>query len=141
MRRALTVIYLDSSVALAHVFAEPRTVSASFWDQQLISSRLLQYELWNRIHARGVLSVHDIARQVLGRVDFLDLDPSSLARALEPFPIAVRTLDSLHLASMYYLREQKIDLEFATFDRRMLTAAHALGIPQYDLLSPEPGAS
>lgn len=42
---------------------------------------------------------------------------------------------------MYYLREQKIDLEFATFDRRMLTAAHALGIPQYDLLSPEPGAS
>ena len=47
------MIYLDSSVALAGLFLEDRSPPADFWRQPLISSRLLTYEVWNRVNARG----------------------------------------------------------------------------------------
>jgi len=48
------LIYLDASVALAHLLAEDRRPPASLWEEPLISSRLLQYEIWVRIHAYGL---------------------------------------------------------------------------------------
>ena len=47
------MIYLDASVALANVFVEDRTPPARLWNERLISSRLLQYEVWTWIHARS----------------------------------------------------------------------------------------
>ena len=38
------MIYLVSSVALAHLLAEDRQPPASLWEETLISSRLLEYE-------------------------------------------------------------------------------------------------
>ena len=38
------MIYVDTSVALAHLFAEDRRPPASFWTETLVSSRLLEYE-------------------------------------------------------------------------------------------------
>lgn len=125
------MIYLDSSVALARIFVEPRSVPDSFWNEPLISSRLLEYEVWNQIHARELTRFSDAVRELLGRIDLLELEPRSLARALEPFPVAVRTLDALHLASIEFLRERHIDIELASFDMRMLHAAQALGISVY----------
>ena len=43
------MIYLDSSVVLAHLLMEERRPSADFWEQVCVSSRLLEYEVWNRI--------------------------------------------------------------------------------------------
>jgi uncharacterized protein len=125
------VIYLDSSVALAHLFAEPRQVSLSLWEQQLASSQLLEYEVWNRIHARAAAHVHHAARILIGRVLLFELDVTRLARALEPFPVPIRTLDSLHLATIDYLRARGNDVALASFDRRMIAAARALGIALY----------
>src|ERR1700722_16593503 len=45
------MIYLDSSVALAHRLAEDRFPPDALWDQQLVSSRLLECGVWNRINA------------------------------------------------------------------------------------------
>lgn len=95
------VIYLDSSVALAHLSAEDRVLSESIWQQPLISSHLLEYEVWTRIHARGFGRDGDAARALIGRVALIEMTPPVLARALEPFPISVRTLDALHLASKF----------------------------------------
>jgi hypothetical protein len=39
----------------------------------------------------------------------------------------VRTLDTLHLASALMIRERYEALRFATHDRELATAAHALG--------------
>lgn len=114
----------------------------SFWDEELVSSRLLEYEIWNRVHVRGIAPAHQTVRELVASVTLLELDRDRLARALEPFPIAVRTLDSLHLASMHYLRKKEVKVELASFDRRMLNAARALGIPLYEALHPhEPGSS
>jgi len=127
------VIYLDSSVALAHVFLESRSPPESLWDQQLVSSELLKYEVWNRIHARGAARAHQTARVLIGRMLMVELTAAHLARALEPFPVSIRTLDSLHLATIAFLRVQGNDVALASFDRRMIAAARALGISLYQM--------
>jgi predicted nucleic acid-binding protein len=126
------MIYLDTSVALAQLLAEDRTPPASLWTEQLVSSRLLEYELWTRVHARGLGRSHgEDVRQLLGRIALLELAAPVLARALEPFPAPVRTLDALHLASADFLRQQGQDVRVATYDERMMEAARRLGITVY----------
>ena len=128
------MIYLDTSVALAQLLAEDQYPPEDLWAKTLVSSRLLQYELWNRINARGIAASHDESlRALLGRVAFLELSPTVLARALEPFPVPVRTLDALHLASVTFLLERSQDVLLASYDRRMLGAAQGLCIPIYEL--------
>jgi hypothetical protein len=127
------VIYLDSSVALAHLLAEDRSPPDAIWQQPLVSSRLLEYEVWNRINARGLARSHGPAtRVILGCLAFIELDPLILARALEPFPAPVRTLDGLHLASIEFLRSRRQLIELLSYDERLLSAARALRIPLYD---------
>jgi predicted nucleic acid-binding protein len=124
------VIYLDTSVALAHLLAEDRAPPASLWDEPLVSSRLLEYELWTRIHGRRLGRTHGEAiRALLDRIALVELAPPVLARALEPFPTPVRTLDALHLASADFLRGKGQALRIASYDDRMLAAARALAIP------------
>jgi hypothetical protein len=124
------MIYLDSSVALAHLLAQDRTPPDALWRKPLIASRLLEYELWNRIHARGLSRSHgEEARALIAHVALIELAPPVLARALEPFPIPLRTLDALHMASLEFLRERGLKVELASYDERMLAAARALRIP------------
>ena len=128
------MIYLDTSVALAHVLSEDRCPPASLWNDTLVSSRLLEYEVWTRIHALTLSDSHaEPVRSLLGRVAFLELAPSVLSRALEPFPTPVRTLDALHLASMEFLRKQRQEISLATYDERLSDAARRLGIPLFAL--------
>jgi len=122
------VIYLDTSVLLAQLLAEDRIPAASLWEETLVSSRLLEYEAWTRLNALGLVVTHgEDARALIGRVALLELLPQVLARALEPFPVGVRTLDALHLASLTFLQEQGQRVSLATYDGRLGTAAAALG--------------
>ncbi len=107
---------------------------ARLWNETLVSSRLLEYELWNRLHGRQLSKSHgDQARELLERVAFLELASPVLERALQPFPIAVRTLDALHLASVEFLRAQRQDVSLASYDVRMVDAARRLRVPLYAL--------
>jgi predicted nucleic acid-binding protein len=128
------VIYLDTSVALAHLLAEDRAPPDRLWQENLISSRLLEYEVWTRIHARKLTHSHsDEARSLLSRVALIELSPSVLARALEPFPKPVRTLNALHLASMEFLRKQGQVVTLASYDDGLTNGARALRFPLYKL--------
>lgn len=128
------MIYLDSSAALAQLLAEDRHPPESLWAEPLVASRLLEYEVWTRVHARGLGPSHgEAVRDLLGRVAFLELISEVLTRAVQPFPVAVRTLDALHLASLDFLREQGVTLRLATYDERMRTAANALGMGLFPL--------
>jgi predicted nucleic acid-binding protein len=123
------LIYLDTSVLLAQLLAQDRRPREGLWDEVLVSSRLLEYEVWVRLHARGLGKSHgDLARQLVGRVALLELVPAVLARALEPFPVALRTLDALHLASLQFLREHGQKPELASYDDRQRQAASMLGV-------------
>jgi predicted nucleic acid-binding protein len=121
--------YLDTSVALAELFAEDHRPPEALWREPLVSSRLLEYELWTRVHARNAGRTHgDAVRELLARVSLVELAPTVLARALEPFPVPVRTLDALHLATASFLLERRQRITLATYDERMRAAAGRLGL-------------
>ena len=123
------MIYVDSSVLLADLFAEPRSPPERLWDDDLASSQLLAYEVWNRVHVYGLVPSHGArARGLLARVSLTAMSEAALARALEPFPVAVRTLDALHLATMDFIRENGEPVQLASYDNRLIAAAEALGI-------------
>ena len=126
------MIYVDASVALAYLLSEARKPSVSFWDEPLISSRLLEYEVWNRLHAyeaRGVTeSRKDLGRKLLGHIDMFELTREALGRALRSFPTPLRTVDSLHLATIEFLRGRGTDVELASYDTRLIAGAKALGV-------------
>ncbi|HTG36428.1 MAG TPA: PIN domain-containing protein [Thermoanaerobaculia bacterium] len=101
---------------------------ASLWEEQLISSRLLQYEVWARIHAYKLTESHSEAvTALLQRVALVEMVLAVLARALEPFPRPVRTFDALHLASADFIRSQGEAVSIASYDDRLLGAARELG--------------
>ena len=128
------MIYLDSSVALCHLLTEDRLPPEQLWQESLVSSRLLEYEIWTRINARRLARSHGVhVRALAGRVAFVELTPPVLARALEPFPKPVRTPDALHLASIDFLRKQGQTVTLASYDSRLIDAARALRIPIYKL--------
>jgi len=128
------LIYLDTSVALAHLLAEDRAPPNGLWGESLISSRLIEYEIWTRIHARKLTQSHaDEVRSLLSRLALIELAPPVLVRALEPFPKPVRTLDALHLASMDFIRNQGQSITLASYDDRLVSAARALRFRLYKL--------
>ena len=128
------MIYVDTSVVLAELLAEDRHPLEPFWSGTLVSSRLLEYEVWVRVQARRLTRTHgDAARALVGRVALLEMVSLVLPRALEPFPTPVRTLDALHLACVEFLREREPKIRLATYDVRQATAAATMGIALYDL--------
>lgn len=128
------MIYVDTSVVLAHLLAEDRVPPEELWTEPLVASRLVHYEAWTRIQARGLGSSHgDAVRATLARVAVIEMQPLVLQRALEAFPSPVRTLDALHLASIEFLRAHGQSVVLASYDERMTTAARALKIPLFDL--------
>jgi hypothetical protein len=128
------VIYLEASVVLAHLLAETQQPPADLWTEPLVTSRLLEYELWNRLHALGRSASHaEELRAVLAKVEFLEMSGAVLLRALQPFPGRVRTLDALHLASMHYLHARGRHVMLASYDTRTVEAARALKLDIYPL--------
>jgi hypothetical protein len=101
-----------------------------FWTEALISSRLLEYEVSNRIHAYGLGGSHgDEARTLFAGMALIEMGGRALARAMEPWPLAIRTLDALHLATMEFVRQQREPVALASYDSRPIAAARALGVP------------
>ena len=126
--------YVDTSVALAHLLAEDRRPPAAFWDATLVSSRLIEYEVWTRLHAYNLAGSHgEAAHGTIGRIALVELTPPVLERALEEFPAPVRTLDALHLATLDFLWRQGQPIKLASYDRRLVDVARATGMPVLDL--------
>lgn len=126
------MIYLDTSVVLAELWGEPRRPPPHMWAEPLIASRLLEYEVVVRINAtnqqRKSLAK---ARELLDAVRYMEMAPEILHRALERFPVELRTLDALHLATFQFLLSEELDISLATYDNRMLAAAAAMGLPLF----------
>jgi hypothetical protein len=102
---------------------------AAFWNSKLVSSRLLEYEVWNRLHARQLgRSLASEARSLITGIELIELSEPVLSRALEPWPTTIRTLDA-HLATTEHLRSRGASIELASYDNRLAAAVRALGIP------------
>jgi len=126
--------YIDTSVALAHLLAEDRCPPTALWDGNLVASRLIEYEIWTRLHAYKLAASHgEAAHGIIERIALVELAPPVVERALDEFPCPVRTLDVLHLATCYFLWRQGQPIKLASYDHRMVDASRAMGMPVLDL--------
>ncbi len=125
----MPAIYVDTSIVLAHIQLEARRPKSALLKGTILGSRLVEYEAWNRIHARQLEPLLGQAlRSILGRFAFVELAPMALRYVKQPWPTEVRTLDAIHLSTMRYLLDVGTDLSLYTFDTRMAKAASTLGI-------------
>jgi predicted nucleic acid-binding protein len=67
----------------------------------------------------------------MARISLVELSPVVLARALA-FPMPLRTLDALHLATVEFLRSRGRDVALASYDERLLAVARSVAIPLFD---------
>jgi predicted nucleic acid-binding protein len=127
--------YVDASVVLRIVLVEPGRLE-TWRDLTPISSDLIRVECLRTLdRARLAAGTSDdtVARrraEVLELLQTFALAPITapiLERAADPFPTALGSLDALHLATALRLREELPDLDFATHDSELATAARSMG--------------
>jgi hypothetical protein len=133
--------YVDSSTLLRVVLMEPGEPSSWSRISMPVSSELIRVECLRTVdRARLRLSLPDdeVARrrsELLEAIEsfvLIEVDDRVMARAAEPFPTLLRTLEAIHLASALLARERIPDLRFATHDLELGLAARAVG---FDLVS------
>ena len=130
------IAYVDSSVVLRIVLGQPDPVAEWSLLERAISSELLRVECLrtlDRLRFRAGLDDRTVAErrgamlETIDAIDLVALDGNILARAAEPFPTLVRTLDALHLASALIIREEVPSIAFITHDVTLGLAAAATG--------------
>jgi len=129
------ITYLDTSVLLRVVLREKGALDDLRSVRPLLSSELLAvepYRVIDRYRLDGTLSTEEAASrretvsEWLEAVDLVLLQRPILARASEPFPTPLGTLDALHLATALVWRDRHgRDLVIASHDRQLADAARA----------------
>jgi len=132
------IAYLDSSVLLRVVLGQPNALEE--WDEieRGVASRLAEVECLrtlDRLRLAEPLADQEIAirreavYRVLDAIDIVELTRPVLARASQPMPTALGTLDAIHLATALLWGERSgTRLEMATHDQALATAARASGL-------------
>lgn len=131
------IAYLDTSALVRLVLGEPGALDALRGAESLVSSELLAVESLrtiDRLRVRGALTVEEAASRSAAATEWLEatdlvlLQRPVLARASEPFPTALGTLDALHLATALVWRDRmRQALVMATHDRDLAIAARSFG--------------
>jgi predicted nucleic acid-binding protein len=121
--------YVDTSAAVKLVAAEAGSRRLRAWvadhSDSVLSSDLLRTELL-RATRRGAPEHMPRARTVLDSIPLVTLAAGTFERAAELEPLALRSLDALHLAAALELGD---DLDgIVTYDERLADAARLHGI-------------
>ena len=119
------MLYLDSSALVKLVVAEPESPALlkllRAWPIRF-SSALSLAEVPRALRRAGFsAAARRRAREVLARINLVDIDRRVLSGAAALDPAELRTLDAIHLATALSIRE---DLHaVVTYDRRLTAAA------------------
>jgi predicted nucleic acid-binding protein len=128
--------YLDTSALVKLVVAESETEALRSWlmaaVQDLVASDLVRTELMRAV--RRVVPERALqARQVLDSIALIEVTSAVFTAAGRPDPVALRSLDAIHLATALDLGD---DLDgLVTYDDRLANAATANGVA---VLAPHP---
>lgn len=132
------IAYLDTSALLRLVLREPGALEGLRSSEALVSSELLAVESLrtiDRLRLHGALSAEEAASRRaivadwLEAVDLVLLQRPILARASEPLPTPLGTLDALHLATALVWRDRtRQTLVMATHDGGLALAARSFGL-------------
>jgi len=129
--------YLDTSALLRLVLGEPGALEELRNAEALVSSELLAVEsrrTIDRLRVKGSLSPEeaverlDLVSEWLEAVDLVLLRAPILARASDPLPLPLGSLDALHLATALVWRDRlNQSLVVATHDSELGLAARTFG--------------
>lgn len=131
--------YLDSSVVLRLLLGQPDALAEWGEVETGVASALIEVECLrtlDRLRLIGALSDDSLAERraavfgLMAAMEVVEITRTVLARASQPLPTALGTLDALHLATALLWREQSgAELTLATHDAAMGRAARASGFP------------
>jgi predicted nucleic acid-binding protein len=129
------VIYLDSAAVIKLLRRESETPDLIGWLNErtgvsLVSSALVEVEVPRALRRAAPQALIGVP-SVLGRLYRVEIDAAVRATAgAYPEP-SLRSLDAIHLATAEILaRQAGADfIAFVTYDRRLLDAAKAIGLP------------
>jgi uncharacterized protein len=125
------MIYLDSAAVVKLVHAEAESLALRAWlgeraEAGWVSSVLVEIESFRAL-ARYAPEAATRLHPVLDQIDLIDLSPRVRLLAQTVRPVTVRTLDAIHLGTALSIRRTLTS--FATYDKRLLDAAIAAGLP------------
>ncbi|MCW2934370.1 MAG: hypothetical protein JWM19_5332 [Actinomycetia bacterium] len=125
------MIYLDSAAVVKLAHAEQESGALREWlgeraETGWISSVLTEIESFRALatYAPGAVSR---LPAILDQIDLIGLDPHIRILAQTAKPATVRSLDAIHLGTALHARATLTS--FVTYDKRLLDAAHAAGLP------------
>jgi predicted nucleic acid-binding protein len=125
------MIYLDSAAVVKLVHAEPESRALRAWldersETGWASSILVEIETFRAL-ARYAPEAVTRLHLVLDRIDLIDMSPRIRILAQTIRPVTVRSLDVIHLGAALSIRRRLTS--FVTYDKRLLDAAMAAGLP------------
>jgi uncharacterized protein len=125
------MIYLDSAAVIKLVHAEPESQALRGWlDERAetgwISSVLVEIESFRALARYAPAAVSRLPA-VLDQIDLIDLSPPIRILARTAKPATVRSPDAIHLGTALHSRSELTS--FVTYDKRLLDAAQAAGLP------------
>jgi uncharacterized protein len=125
------MIYLDSAAIVKLVHAEAESAALRAWlgeraDTGWISSVLAEIESFRAL-ARYAPEAAARLPAVLDQIDLIGLDAPVRILAQTVQPATVRSLDAIHLGTALHARQ--LVTSFVTYDKRLLDAALAAGLP------------
>jgi predicted nucleic acid-binding protein len=125
------MIYLDSAAVVKLAHAEPESQALRGWlddraETGWISSVLVEIESFRAL-ARYAPDAVSRLPAVLDQIDLIDLGPSIRILAQTARAATVRSLDAIHLGTALHSRSGLT--AFVTYDKRLLDAAQAAGLP------------
>jgi predicted nucleic acid-binding protein len=125
------MIYLDSAAVVKLAHAEPESAALrGRLDERAetgwVSSVLTEIESFRAL-ARYAPEAASRLPAVLDQIDLIDLDQRIRMLARTVTPATVRSLDAIHLGTALHVRSALTS--FVTYDKRLLDAAQAVGLP------------
>jgi len=137
MRDKLPVGYLDTSALLAFVSENKQKIRFSKIASDVISSQLCYAEAFrwvdnarikNAFSDKVVGSYYSELKACFESISLIDISREIIQRASESFPLNIKTLDAIHLATaILYQKSIKKDLVFITHDCTLAECARAVG--------------
>ena len=126
-------VFVETSALLQYLFQEPNHFVVSKKlnsSKKWIASRLLKIESERALlrlaierpqHEKHIPEIKFALRAIFSKIDFIEMTREIAEQASKVAPHhRLRTLDAIHLATYYKIKEVLPELQIITFDKRIL---------------------
>ena len=132
------IAYLDSSVLLRVILGQQGALKEWARVTLGVASALAEVECLRTLDRLRLTAGYadafiaerrEAAYRLMESMEVVEITPTVLSRASQPFPTALGTLDAIHLATALLWKERAAkDLALATHDLALAVAAKACGL-------------